>query len=409
MTEKVRYTEPVLCHHDYDLSKAWFVYFDITNNISGQVKRKQYRAGINYHHTVRDRLRDGEALLTFWKRKLRDGYDPFYHNHAEKLANMNFGEALEFAYSDIKASSSTLSSYRTCKKFILDGALRTDIFYKKMQQVKRSDIKLVLKNCHKKNKWSNTSYNKYKSSLCAILGRLIEWEVIENNPAEKIKNLPVTETRKFIPYTVEEKNKIREYFYLNHYRYYVILMLIYHAGIRPKEVLALKIKDIDLRRQMITIVPEIELENSKTKSIRKIPINKQLLPFLRELQLDQHPRDHYVFGSPYQKGLGNRGMGKMRDGHGGVYRPEYFMPSAVMVKRDTITKFWKKIVIDKLGIQKHLYAAKHTGADDKILSGITLDALKDLYGHSSKLMTEKYVSVLKEVHFKEIQEKSPAF
>jgi len=49
----------------------------------------------------------------------------------------------------------------------------------------------------------------------------------------------------------------------------------------------------------------------------------------------------------------------------------------------------------KLGIEKHQYALKHTGADDKILAGVPLEALRDLYGHSSKLMTEKYARIWK--------------
>jgi hypothetical protein len=55
-------------------------------------------------------------------------------------------------------------------------------------------------------------------------------------------------------------------------------------------------------------------------------------------------------------------------------------------------------VITDLRINKHLYGAKHTGADAKILAGIESDALKEMYGHSSKLMTKKYISVLQEVY-----------
>lgn len=56
-----------------------------------------------------------------------------------------------------------------------------------------------------------------------------------------------------------------------------------------------------------------------------------------------------------------------------------------------------------------MYAMKHTGANEKILAGIDLDALRELYGHSSKLMTEKYAKVIKEVYRKQIMEKSPEF
>ncbi len=60
-------------------------------------------------------------------------------------------------------------------------------------------------------------------------------------------------------------------------------------------------------------------------------------------------------------------------------------------------------------IPKHLYALKHTGATDKILAGIDLDSLQSLYGHSSKLMTMKYVNTIKQIHFDKINELSPDF
>ena len=63
---------------------------------------------------------------------------------------------------------------------------------------------------------------------------------------------------------------------MHHYRYFILWQITYHTGIRPKESLALKISDIDLEGRLITIEPEIETENSKTKSIRKVPINHHL-------------------------------------------------------------------------------------------------------------------------------------
>ena len=56
----------------------------------------------------------------------------------------------------------------------------------------------------------------------------------------------------------------------------------------------------------------------------------------------------------------------------------------------------------------NMYALKHLGANRKILAGLELDSLRELYGHTSKLMTEKYAKVVKEVHRKNILENSPA-
>jgi hypothetical protein len=38
-----------------------------------------------------------------------------------------------------------------------------------------------------------------------------------------------------------------------------------------------------------------------------------------------------------------------------------------------------------------------------------LDALRELYGHTSKLMTTKYATVVKEVYRKQIMENSPDY
>jgi site-specific recombinase XerD len=52
---------------------------------------------------------------------------------------------------------------------------------------------------------------------------------------------------------------------------------------------------------------------------------------------------------------------------------------------------------------------KHTGATDKILAGIELDALQSMYGHSSKFMTMKYVNGIKDIHNDKIRKLSPNF
>jgi len=56
-----------------------------------------------------------------------------------------------------------------------------------------------------------------------------------------------------------------------------------------------------------------------------------------------------------------------------------------------------------------MYGLKHKGGDDKLLAGISLDALRELYGHSSKQMTERYVTKLFQIHSEEILDKSPEF
>ena len=114
------------------------------------------------------------------------------------------------------------------------------------------------------------------------------------------------------------------------------------------------------------------------------------------MEFEKLPKEYYLFGSFREAGKGN--IGKYKD----------FIPGPTKINRDTATKRWEKIVKKGLGIDMNLYAMKHLGADRKILAGLEIDSLRELYGHTSKLMTEKYARVIKEVHRKNILENSPA-
>jgi integrase len=275
--------------------------------------------------------------------------------------------------------------------------------------VKRQHIKLMLDHIKQERTWSNHAYNKHLGYIAGVISRLVDYEIIENNPAHKIKALQMVETMKFEPLEENEKIILKDVLTTIHPNYFTYLMVIYHTGIRPKEALALKISDVNLSRGVIVIKPDLELENSKTKTIRVVPINDHLLILLNQHLMKGYPNHYYLFGSPFEAGVGNRGAGSATGKMFGAARLDYLEPSPNAVKRDTVTKLWKKLVKDKIGIDKFQYALKHTGATDKILAGIDLDALKSLYGHSSKFMTMKYVSGIKNIHNDKIRKLSPDF
>jgi integrase len=120
------------------------------------------------------------------------------------------------------------------------------------------------------------------------------------------------------------------------------------------------------------------------------------MEYYRKMNLENLPNDYYLFGSFREPGKGN--IGKFND----------FIPGPTKMNRDTATRRWETIVKKGLGISMNLYAMKHLGADRKILAGLEIDSLRELYGHTSRLMTEKYARVVKEVHRKNILENSPA-
>lgn len=407
-TSTIEYTEPKLSTYGDNLVKQWFIYFTVVNPETNEKKRFQFRGDINMFSSKKERYKEASAFIAEWKLKLASGWSPFKQS-IRSINRMNLPEALDFALAKMKVSKSTRATYRTANKFVKQSAEHLGYAHLPVSSVTRQHLRLIFEDIQIRLKMWNVgkTHNKNLGAIKKAFTTLLEWEIINTSPAAGLKDMPEVETNKFIPFTEAEKKKIREYLYLNHYRYFTLLMVIYATGIRPKEVLALKIKDIDLEVGSISIYPNFEAENSKTKNIRIVPINNHLMPFFREMNLHNYEPSCFLFGSPYPAGKGNRG-GNCLEGKGALHM-DYFKPSHTQIKRDTITKLWNKLVIQKLGIKKHQYAMKHTGANEKILAGIDLDALRELYGHSSKLMTEKYARVVKEVYRKQIMEKSPEF
>jgi len=409
MQNKTSFTPPELCTYNNDLSKSWFVYFDYTDELSKKTVRRQFRGTLNRYTKLKDRLAAGNELKKFWAEELKAGWSPFLNPAINDLSKLRFNESLDWALKKCNVAGKTKQGYTGTVEFFKKAAIALHLDKALITGIKKQHIMLLLDHIREERAWSNHAYNKNANYISGVFSRLEKYEIIEHNPAHKIPLLPVTETNMYETMSDPEKIKIRDYLSKNHPSFFTYVMLIYHTGIRPVECLALKISDVYLDKKkdegLITIKPIIEDENSKTKSIRMVPLNEHITKLLR-YHIANHETHLYIFGSPNGPG-GNRGSQK--GGISGAMRSDYFYPSEYQVKRDTATKLWNTLIIKKLEIKKYMYALKHTGGDDKILAGISIDALKEMYGHHSKFMTEKYAKKIKGVYRDQIIANSPDF
>lgn len=405
MPTGISFSDVVLCTYDNDLTKPWFVYFDVTDHSTGITLRKQFRGGINYSSELKDRLILGNELRKFWQERLKQGWSPFPFSAAGNLSKMKFCEALDWALAKCVTATKTKLGYGCTVNYFKTAAKKLNLHNALITGIKRQHIKLMLDQIKEDRKWSNHAYNKNTTYLCGVLSRLVEYDIIDHNPAHNIKKQPVAETDFYEPLTEEEKIIIRDHLTNIHPSFFTYLMLIYHTGIRPKECLALKISDVHLNKNLIIIKPDIKEENSKTKSIRMVPLNKFISDLLRQ-HIEGYGSSLFLFGSPNAP-VGQRGRKKKNIS--GSIKTDYFLPSEFHMKRDTATKLWHKYVIVGLKINKKQYCLKRTGGDDKVMAGIPLDALREMYGHSSKFMTEKYAKKIKGIYREQIIVNSPDF
>lgn len=394
--------------------KDWFVYFRFYH--AGKWHLRKLREQLNRIPDKKERKRHFEVLCDIRTEWLSAGWNPIIDPEfkarniikSAKLAEMTFNEAMSFAIEKKKPdlASKSYTDYNNVLSIVKDMAIDTGIGNLPVTSIERPQIMDLLEKIFKKRKFSNSRYNFYLVTIQAMFSKLETWTVVKYNPALKIEGKPVAGSDKYKVFTPKEKEDIAKCLIEKHPPFFVYLQTIYHTGIREKELLLLQVKDIDLIERSITITPDLERENSKTKDIRPIPISNALLPFFEAMNLENYPRDYYVFGSPFEPGKGNKGA---KDGVLGAMRSDFLTPSKYHARRNTVTNLWDKLIKEGLGIDKYLYAAKHTGADDKIRAGIELDALRNLYGHRSKYMTEKYAKAIMEIRNGKIREQSPSF
>jgi integrase len=386
--KKSNYSVPKIIKFD-DLKKSWYVYF----RYDGVLLR--FKKGINYIEKYNDRLKEIGYLRDALDEKLKSGWNPLIPEIEALEDDMFILDGLKFAL-DMKAgkiSPKTKIAYTSTYNFFQAATLKLKLQNLKISEVKRVHVKTIFAKIKSDRNWSGKSYNKNIGYIKALFSELIEWDKIENNPAFSIKKLKVEQEEANIVATDEEGLKIKEHLLSVFPNFYYYMVTIFHVGIRPDELLGLKIGMIDLINNEIKIIAS----DSKNDKYRIVPINRYMHVYLSDLINEKTPKDYYLFGSNRENS--NRGLKKELD----------FVPGIRRLKRDCASKLWRKLVKIELGLNINMYSMKHLGANKKIIAGMELDTLRELYGHSSKMMTMKYAKIVKSVYRKEIMENSPDF
>ncbi len=80
--------------------------------------------------------------------------------------------------------------------------------------------------------------------------------------------------------------------------------MVYHTGIRPKEILALRVADINLKTHIITIAPEEGLKIVRPIMLDGCQSTRHLEGLLKKMDLDRYPDEYYAFGAPAARHCG---------------------------------------------------------------------------------------------------------
>lgn len=402
ITLKTGSTDPRV--HGKNLSRDWFVGFRHTCPDCLIRKPYQLRMGINYLRTIQERKEEGKAIARVLKGALEDGWNP-HHDCIEDFLRkrieqapvplddygmMPFNQALEFSLEKKKINLAD-KSYRcfgTAKRYAQAAAVKLGYFNLPIKDTKRRHVKELMDQiCRdrqadydragKGKKITGNFYNKYKGYLQCIFSELVEFDAMEYNPCDRIKNRPAIVTNIHRHASPQERQLIKSTLQLKCPRLFVYLAFEYGTGMRPGQILGVRICDIDWFNQCI-----VQHSDGKTRNAKHIPIPNSLLSLLKRLNLEECNPLHYLFSNA-------------------------FRPGAERKKTDYATKTWKEIIKDGLGLSVSLYSFKGLGGDDKRDAGVSLQAVSSQYGHSKLSTTMIYTHSEKERMDKELREKSP--
>jgi len=215
-----------------------------------------------------------------------------------------------------------------------------------------SPIKIERFKSHKLKKGiAKSTINRYLSILKRLFNVAIEWEYAKNNPVRKVKLYSEKDNLKERILTEEEEVRLLK-MSSEHLR--PILIVALNTGMRRGEILNLKWSNIDFKAE------EIKIVNTKSGKSRIVDINSRLLNELLKLR-KKNQNSQYVFtnprtGKPYKK---------LQTSFDGACR---------------------RAKIEEL----RFHDLRHTAASRLVEKGVDIIRVKELLGHSSVRITERY-------------------
>jgi integrase len=370
------YTTPIVCKY----KNEWFVFFRYWNQSENKyITKKISRAAeldLNRIKDLKERDIAFKGLRDAREQWLKLGWnpisDPEFKNRAvlnnvtdlNNIADWTVEKAFEHALKYKKLAVKSKYDYKKSVEYFLKAAKALQMNLLPISMLTRQYIKAIFVWLDQEQKLPPKNYNKRLMHIKSLLTELTdEWNALPENPAYRLKDLPEDKTKKFVPITDEEREIIRQYLYLENYRFYIFCITIYYTGVRPDEILSFKVKDLNFKTQCFHLKPFSNVV--KNKKEREVLVHDNLMQYYKTMNLEQYPPEYYIFSKNFE-------------------------PGKRKTNRQVVTLLWKKKVMKELGINKFLYSLKHSGAAAFIRAGASEENVVDLLGHSSRFITRMY-------------------
>lgn len=334
MLQQKQFTEPKISPESHDMSVDWYVWFRFFHE--GKWWQKRYKAGINHFKTLKERLSEANSLKRVLKEQLAEGWNPVTEVKVAQVVKIytikdSFDHILKVKSKTLRPKSCYAYTYISklflgwCEdRYLLDAPLSA--FTNKMAQEYMDYLTM-------QKSYEGRTFNDHLIVLRTLFNCFIKREAISKNPFKAVDWKPENVGRN-LAFLQDEEEKLKDYLYKFEKRLYYFTQIMYYCFIRRTEMVAMKIKHIDLKNGTITI----PAQSSKNKSQESVVIPRGLEPILLEMELYKYNSEDYLFGRKLQTGS-----------------VKFKNPNHITSKHSEIAR---RLNIDT---EKGLYSWKHTG------------------------------------------------
>lgn len=356
-----------------NINSVWYVSYWFFDDNLGKKRRKIIK-GMNRFSTlhekqnfVREAIENEKELLL--KKGMNEISKTYLPDTGEISPHTTFITALEYSLKTHHGDPDTKIDIRCSLKYITQAAKTLGYDRLPIGEVRKKHIKFILDEManiktytNKKGKevpkvWNDRMFNHTRANLSLLFGPLVEIDAVELNPVAGIKKrTKLKKIREVL--SLKERTSVKT-LKENFYPFFRFIQIFFHSGVRIKELLRVRKKDvnIDLQHYKITVK-----KGGRYEEVIRI-IKTIALPYWKEI-LDLGTNDQILFSRK-------------------------LLPGPDPIRRDQLTRRWQVHVKDKLGIIADLYSLKHSNLEE-IAAKIGIDQAQEAAGHQSKVITMGY-------------------
>jgi len=361
----------------------WYVYFSVCNPETGKMVPQKIYKGFSDLPTLAKKRAWGTSLVNELTEKLKAGWTPLddreriiysdqteYHNLTVRFkTTLSTSKNTRYFISEYLLTRKTglkPKSYSTYQSKLRIYAEWLDKSRFGDYDVSAIDNKIILMFFDfliMESKLDKLTIEKYEQILRDYYNFLKKKGKVSVNPVIDIVKPPKSKDMAARPINDSDMKELLTVIKDSNPQLYLACMFQYYLAIRPgQELRLLKVKDIDIYNNRVVVIDE----TAKT-SRRTIDMPMALAELCNTYQIHHYHPDNYIFG---QNGI----PGPAPLGHNTM--------------RNRFNKFRDDLKFPK--IYKY-YSMKHTGGGKLLDAGLSLEEIRDHFGHRSIETTDHYV------------------